>query len=134
MSKSDYLEAALLSVLRGSTFPVSGSGSVYPSLHTESPADDASGTELTGNGYGRPAVAKSTGSWTAPGTGGSITNAVTISFPTATGDWSSATHFGVWDSPTGGNLLWHGALTGSVTVLNGEVGEFPAGDLTITET
>jgi hypothetical protein len=38
----------------------------------------------------------------------------------------------VWDNLTGGNLLFHGALTASKTIASGDVFRVPAGDLDIT--
>jgi hypothetical protein len=62
------------------------------------------GTELSGNGYGR---IQTTG-WTFLSRQASNTTAIT--FPVATGTWSSVVAFGVFDSTANGNLLRYGAL------------------------
>ena len=41
-----------------------------------------------------------------------VTNAATISFGTALTTWGLVKHVGIWDAPTGGNLLYLYNLTG----------------------
>jgi hypothetical protein len=94
---------------------------VYISLHGSDPTDaNLTATELTiGTGaYARVAVTVADASWNAPSTSGGveqITNASNITFPDPTGaDWNSGnpvTYAGIYDAPTGGNLLASGALT-----------------------
>lgn len=50
-------------------------------------------------------------------------NASTISFPTATVQYT-ATHWGVFDSSTGGNLVYYGELDTPATVLVGQTPRF----------
>ena len=52
--------------------------------------------------------------------------------PTATGSWGTIGWVAVWDNSTGGNMLFHGALTTSKTIASGDVFRVPAGDLDIT--
>jgi 2-keto-4-pentenoate hydratase len=42
------------------------------------------------------------------------------------------THIGIYDALTGGNLLFHGALTVPKTVTTGDTMQINAGALTIT--
>lgn len=137
MSKSNYLEDAVLnSVLRGVTWPVSG-GSLYVALHTADPAEDGSGAEVSGGSYARVAVTRATGSWDAPAndSGAQKTaNTSAVTFPNPTGSWGTVTHFGIWDASTSGNLLYKGQLTTSRTIVNGDQSPtFAAGALTISE-
>lgn len=97
----------------------------YVSLHSGDPGLDGS-NELSGSNYGR--VAATIG---AP-TSGAASNSAAVTFPTASGDWSEATYFGVWDASTSGNFLGGAALDTSRTVLNGQYAEFAIGDLDIT--
>lgn len=132
MSKSNYLENAILDHMLGGpnyTRPAT----VYVSLHTADVTDAGTGTELAGDGYARIAVANDLVTWTSA-SGGSKSNAIVITTPVATGNWASATHFGIWDASSGGNLMRHGALAAARAVKAGGYGEFAVGDLITTET
>mgnify|MGYP001094525982 CR=1 FL=1 len=122
---SDYLENKLLDhVFRNTAY--TSPASVYLALYTSNPGDDNSGIEVSGGNYARQAV-----TFNAP-SGGSITNSADISFPEATADWGTVTHFGIMDASTGGNLLWHGALDNSKSILTGDQIIIKAGGLTVS--
>jgi hypothetical protein len=128
---SDYLEQQLANhIFRASTF--SKPTGLHVGLFTSATTDAGGGTELSGNGYARAALAPSDSNWTL--TGGTISNASnqTITFPTPTGNWGTVTHFGIFTASTGGSLLFHGALTASKTVNQGDTVTFPGGQLQIT--
>ena len=133
--KSDYLEAGLLNVFRGTLFPLAATGSVYIALHTEDPADDGTGAEVgAGIGYARQEVTKAGGSWAAPsGEPALIDNAAAITFGPATGDWTTVTHVAIRDADTAGNLLYSGALTVSKAIGDGDSAEFAIGALDLQE-
>ena len=122
---SDYLENALLDHTLGTsayTFP----SAVYLSLHTASPADDASGAEVSGGSYARQAVTFTAAS----GTGGSTSNSSAEEFtnmPAAT-----VSHIGIWDALSTGNLLYHGALSASKTVASGDTISVAVAAVTVT--
>ena len=101
--------------------------SAYASLHSGDPGLIGS-SELSGNGYTRPAGAMTFG---AP-TGGVTDNTVASQFPTASGDWLQATYFGAFDAATVGNFLGSGSLTTPQTILSGEYGEFAIGAFDIS--
>ena len=137
MSKSDFLEDAVLNhVLRGVAFP-SLAGSVYVALHTADPADTGAGAEASGGSYARVAVTRGTGAWSAPSNASGaqrVTNSAAITFPAPTGNWGTITHVGIWDAATTGNLLYRGALTSSRVVNNGDQApSFAIGALTVSE-
>lgn len=127
---ADYLENALLahSVGKASlTMPTA-----YIALFTAAPSDTGGGTEVTGGSYAR--YTTSGASWNSA-SGGSISNAVDLTFPTATANWGTITHVALIDSLTSGgsnNYLWHGALSASKVVNNGDVFKFLAGQLVLT--
>jgi len=131
MSKSDYLENKVLDHILGAT-AYSAPGTVYVSLHSADPTDAGNGAELSGNGYARKSVTNNTTNWP-NASSGSKSNGTAITFATATGNWTAATHFGIWDASSAGNLLYFGALTASKTVQNGDTASFAVGALTITE-
>ena len=88
-------------------------------------ADAGTGTEVSGGSYARQSFASTIA-------GAVASNTSAIEFPTATGSWGTVGWVAVWDNLTGGNLLFHGALTASKTIASGDVFRVPAGDLDIT--
>lgn len=129
---SNYFENAIVNWMRGTTFPAVPAN-LYVSLHTADVTDAGTGTEVSGGSYARVAVATAVGSWDATsGTDGFTENTGAITFPTASGSWGTITHFGIWDAVSGGNLIFHGALTASKTVGSGDTVSFPAESLEIT--
>lgn len=107
---------------------------IYVALFTAAPNDAGGGTEVSGGSYARVAVAPADANWSAPdATGGLTDNVNAITFPTPTASWGSITHVGLFDRPTGGNLLFHGALATAKTVNNGDPAPvYNAGALDIT--
>ena len=128
---SDYLEDKIGdSVFRGATFPTIAN--IYVGLSSAAPTEAGTFNELANTGaYARVTVAASTAQWGALAADVSNVNAIT--FPTATADWASATHFFLADSATynAGNLLYYAALTTARTVTNGGTASFAAGELDV---
>lgn len=126
---SDYLEAALLGHLfQGVSY--TAPATVYIALGTAS--SDSSFTELSGGSYARVAVTCNSTNWPGPTSNdGTVSNGVAITFPAATADWSTATHFAIFDASTSGNLLFYAALPTPRTVTNGTIASFAVGALTI---
>jgi len=123
---ADYLANELLDhVFAGATYT---SPSLYMALYSDATNDTTGGTELTGNAYARTDVSASFGT----ASSGSISNDVTITFPTATGNWTAATHFAIQDAASSGNRLIHGALDSSVTVTSGNAFTVNSGQLSVT--
>jgi hypothetical protein len=131
-----------LNWLKG-TAVAAAKATLYIGLFTTNPADTgigsapADGTEATGNGYARVALTTASG-WsaiTASGTTQQLSNAGTITFPTASGSWggSGVTAWGIWDASTSGNLIAYGALTGApVVIANGYTPSLAAGQLALS--
>lgn len=122
---SNYLETALFNVVLRAT-PYTTPPTVYLALFTSDPTDAASGTEVTGGSYARVAVA-----FGAP-TNGSGTNSADVNYTTATANWGTVTHFGVFDASSAGNLLVHGVMTTPLAVNSGQTARVLAGQLTVT--
>lgn len=121
---SNYLEnKILLHVLAATAY--SSPTTVYLGLHTADPTDAGTGTEVSGGSYARQSFASTI-------SGNAASNTSAIEFPTATASWGTVGWVAVWDNLTGGNLLFHGALTSSKTIASGDVFRIPAGDLDIT--
>lgn len=124
---SDHAEALLLDWLMTNgtaTRPTAW----YVALYTAAPSDSGGGTEVSGNGYAREAVTFAAA--TSPG--GTTSNTGAVSFTASGGNWGTITHIGIHDASTSGNLLWHGAMTASKTVADGDTLEFSIGNIDLT--
>lgn len=133
MSKSDFLENALLKLIFNATAianiadnaAASPLTNLYWSLHTADPAD--AGTQATSEtsygAYARQAVARTTGGMTAS-TAGSTSPVANITFPAATSPAlptvSSITHAGIGVASAGAtNMLYSGPVTPNINVSTG---------------
>lgn len=89
----------------------------YISLHSGDPGLTGA-NELSGSGYARELASMAAAASQA------TDNDALVTFDTATGDWTQATYYGVWDALTTGNFIGGAALDTARTILNGEYGEF----------
>jgi len=122
---SDYLENEILDHILATgayTMP----SAIYIGLSTGSFGDDASGTELNGNGYTRKVMAFDAA------VAGTADNSGAVEFSAATSSWGTVSHFGLFDASSGGNLLIHGAFTAAKLIDTGDILKIAAGDLDIT--
>ena len=124
---SDHAEALLLDWLMTAD-AVTRPTAWYVALYTAAPSDSGGGTEVSGSGYSRQSVTMA--SATSPG--GTTSNTGAVSFTASGGDWGTITHIGIHDASTGGNLLWHGSMTASKTVADGDTLEFSIGNIDLT--
>ena len=126
MSFSNFLETELLDHVFTNTAYTAPS-TLYLSLHTANPDEDASGTEVStsGTAYVRQEV-------TFTVSGNTATTDAAVEFPTATDNFGTVSHVAVWDAESSGNMLAYAALTTSKTIETGDVLRLPAGDLDIT--
>jgi hypothetical protein len=109
------------------------SGSVYAAVFTAPPNYTGGGTEVSGGGYSRVAIANNSTNF--PGaSAGSKTTGTAIIFPTPSADWGSITDIGLFDSGSlgSGNLLYFKTLTTTRSVLAGQTFVIAAGALTVT--
>jgi hypothetical protein len=129
---SNYLEGEIIKhIFRSGTF--SKPTVLAMALFTGSPTDEDSATEISGNGYGRAQLNPADANWDPPSSGDGMTlNLATITFPTPTGSWGTVTHFGIYDSPSAGNLLFWGALGDDRTITTGDSVSFSIGQLGIS--
>ena len=95
----------------------------YVALFSAAPGDSGGGTELNTGGYARAQA-----SWNVVNNQGS--NTAELAFPSSA-DWPQITHVGVFDAPTGGNLMWHGALGAPRDPSSGDTIRFAAGQLVL---
>lgn len=133
---SDYLEAGILDhTLRGNTLPTPAT--IYLALYTSNPTDEAVGSEVTDSAYVRQDMAKGetiSSGWTSPavsGEGSAVSNAKVIQFPPIADGSTTITHYGLFDSQTGGNMLYHGAFTVGKTLEVNDVLSIDIGGLQV---
>jgi hypothetical protein len=127
-SKTNYLENRVLDTfLRNQA---SGQvATVYVGLFTAiTDGEVPTVTEVSGNAYARQSVAFDAAS------GGATQNTSQITFPTATpSGWGTIVGAGIYDALSGGNLLYWFDLDANKTVNAGDVFQFAAGAIDITE-
>lgn len=124
MSFSNYLETEILDHVFGGNAYTAPS-TIYIGLFTTAPSDSGPGTEVSGGSYVRRAV-------TFTVSGNLATSSAAVEWPTATADWGTVTHIGLFDASTEGNMISHSSLVVSKTISDGDVFRIPAGDLDIT--
>lgn len=115
---------------------------MYYGLCTTTPSASGGGTEVSGSNYSRASVvcsmanlAGTQGSGTttsSTGTSGQTSDNNAINFPTPSGSWGTVVGIGIYDQPTGGNLLFFGALNSSQTINSGNTVSFAAASWTLT--
>lgn len=124
MSFSDYLETKVLDhVFAGTAY--TAPATLYVALFTAAPSDSGGGTEVSGGAYARQTIAFTT-------SGDTTSNNAAVEFPTATANYGTVTHVGIYDASSAGNLMAWAALTSSKTIETGDVFRIPSGDLDIT--
>lgn len=129
MSKfSDYMENKIVNFwLRGNPEGVVAPAATYLALYKSDPTDANTGTECASSGdYARQVL-----SFTAP-VDGVTSNSALVQFPIASLSWGTVTHIGIFDAPTGGNLMFYGAISPTQTINAGGRIEFPAGSIQIS--
>lgn len=110
--KSVYLANKLLGEVFGGTVFTAPS-TLYCALFTVAPTPAGGGTEVTGGGYARVAVANTTGNFSAP-TSQQTSNLAIINFGTPTGAGWGTIVAGAWfDAATAGNMLYTGPFNPS---------------------
>ena len=126
MSFTNFLETEILDhVFAGAAYTAPGTH--YLALYTAAPGETGGGTEVStsGTAYARQSVAFTT-------TGNTTSNTAAVEYPTATANFGTVTHVGVFDASTAGNLMAYAALSSSKAIDSGDVFRVPAADLDIT--
>jgi hypothetical protein len=100
----------------------------YVALYTAAPDDTGGGTEVSTGGYARQSVTFDAAS----SPGGTTSNNNTVSFTASGASYGTVSHIGIFDNVSGGNLLWHGSMTASKTVADGDTLEFSIGNIDLT--
>ena len=125
MSFSNYLETKVLDHVFGGTAYTAPS-TLYLALFTAvSDGEAGTVTEVSTGGYARQSVAFTT-------SGNTTSNTSAVEYPTATANYGTVTHVGIYDASSSGNLMAYATLSSSKTIETGDVFRVPAGDLDIT--
>jgi hypothetical protein len=126
MAKSNYLEVNILNhVLRAT--PYSAPAGVYLAAYTSAPTDAGGGAEVSGGAYTRQTLTFGSPS------GNQVANDADVLFPIATSSWGTVVHFGIFDAPAAGNLLYHTSLSAPRTIVSGDQLRVPIGQLVVAE-
>jgi hypothetical protein len=135
MSKGNTTENDLmLYTFNATAFSWNALTNLYVALHTADPGEGGSQTtsEATYTSYARVTVARSGAGWTV--TANQAVNAALVQFPQCTGGSSVCTYLSIGTAASGaGQILYSGALSGSLTVTNGIQPQFNAGTLVVSE-
>lgn len=103
---SDYSAQSYLNYIVGKT-NIASLPTAYLALFTAVGTDAGTGfTEVSGGSYARVATTGSTWNAASGSAPSSNSNASPISFPVSSGSWGTVIAWGIYDAPTGGNLLF----------------------------
>lgn len=127
MAMTTFLANELLDhVLRNAAF--TSPSATHLALFTTAPTDaytsgSPDGTEVSGNGYAREAIAFDAAATRA------TANTAEETFTASGGNWGTIVAIGVFDAATTGNLLWWAAMDTNRIVNDGDTLTFAAGDI-----
>ena len=136
---SNYVENQILDFYLNQGTGAGGSITAPSTIHlglfttNTSETDEGSngGTEVSGNGYSRVAITDKFSN--ASGTGGSLSsNADITGFTASGGNWGTVQGVGIFDSASGGELLFWTALQSPAIVNDGDSFQISSGNLTVT--
>lgn len=103
-------------------------GTKYLALFINDPGADGTGTEVSGTGYNRMPINFGTPSVV---NGKQTTaNSSDINFGTAGSAWGTISYWAIYDSASGGEMLWYGAFNRAKTVEINDGVVVSAGQLT----
>lgn len=94
------------------------SGTYYLALFLTDPTASGTGTEASGGGYARKVISFDAPSLVAGKQ--QVKNTDEVDYGVITADIGTVSYWGIFDSQTGGNLLWFGSFARGKNVLNGD--------------
>lgn len=115
---------------------------LYGALYTATPSNAGGGTEVSGGGYARAAIASSLTAWSgtqsagstvaSSGTSGRMSNNAALTYPAPTGSQGTVAWEGLKDASTAGNLMFWGAIASRTISSGGTAQSHAANTLAIT--
>jgi len=100
----------------------------FISLHTADPGNTGA-SEVAGGAYARQGPVTFTNTGSNPTTSA---NSTLITYPTATANWGTITHFGLWSAATAGTFYGGAAVTTSKAIDVDDIARWDIGKLTFT--
>lgn len=101
---------------------------VFVALYSTAPTDSTSGTEVTGNGYGRQIVSFGTAA------NGAIASSGNVTFTAnASSTWTTAVAVALTDASTAGNILVYANIVPTRTLKNGETLTFETANIVVSQ-
>ena len=94
------------------------SGTYYLALFLTDPTASGTGTEASGGGYARKVISFDAPSLVAGKQ--QVKNTDAVDYGVITADIGTVSYWGIFDSQTGGNLLWFGSFARGKNVLHGD--------------
>jgi hypothetical protein len=130
MPFSQYLATQILNWVRGTSFPAVPGG-LFITIHSATPGNDGSAANITstvtGNSNRVQVPQADLGDVTAVGGGGFErlnTAVIIITNSAVNGSSAFASHAALWDANSGGNLLYHDALSVVTEIQFGDLVKF----------
>jgi hypothetical protein len=100
----------------------------FVSLHTAAPGDTGA-SEVSGGAYARQGPVSFANAGTNPTV---ASNTAVIQYPTATANWGTITHFGIWSAVSGGTFLGWNTVTIPKAINIDDIARWEVGKLTVT--
>ena len=130
-SFSDYLENELLDHVFKTGAVYAPETNLYIALCTSTPDDADTGITLPGELAAGGYVRIKCNTWDLAAAG-ATENSQTVTFPQATADLGTVTHFAICNKTTVGDCLAWGALSSPRVISSGDTASFATGDLDVT--
>lgn len=126
MNTTNYLKLASAALWGKGQVP----DKYYIGLSVTAPSEDGTGySEPNDPSYGRIEILNNTANFTAPDDDAIVTNVNSISFAPTTVDGDPITHYLIFDSLTGGNLLMGNKLENTRAMEIDTIIYFPSGNI-----
>lgn len=113
MYATNYFETRILNLVR--SVSLTAPAKLYLGLFLNNPEDTGGGTELSYSSYNRKEI-KFDAPTPASGGGLEVRNSELITFPQCNTNVGNVGYIGIFDAPTGGNMLLFGQLTTPISV------------------
>lgn len=127
-SLTNFAENKILNhIFNGAANAYTPPTTVYVALFTADPTESGStSNEVSGGSYARQSISFSAAA------SRQITQSATVTFPQATANWGTITHYGLMDASTAGNMLAYGTLNPSKNVVTGNTFSIPSGQVVLS--
>ena len=127
-SFTNYAENKVLNhIFNGAANAYTPPTTVYVALFKADPTESGSlANEVSGGSYARRSVTFGAAA------SRQITQSATITFPQATANWGTITHYGLMDAATSGNMIAYGQLNPSKQVVTGNTLSIPSGQIVLS--